>query len=391
MRFEKSLINVLTGNFFAQGVLGVFGLYLIYTLDIESYAKYALYQSCVFLVVGVLSSPFNRIIIVSKNNSIMEWVFRIQVVFLIPFILYSYFYLSEDILLVILFCAASLSLLYFEYLKTRLQKKLLFKLFKKIIVLRSISFVLVCLFFIYLSDPENYIYFIVLSAGISWAIGSVYALKSKYWLENNSLKSRWPCHEDYKYVINQYKMLVLYFIISAVFSQLDFIFLRYLSDSYQVATYGSAFQYYLFLLLVMNSLKQVMLPSLVKAGGGSFKQITKDLMPVYISFTVIVLFLISTSYYWTSFVENGRYTETYLVFSCLAISSILSMVLSPSSEILQVKGKFQFMFNCALLAITLNIVLNYLLIGQYGALGVSVATLISFLLLNSMFTIESRK
>lgn len=286
---------------------------------------------------------------------------------------------------------SSVALVFFEYEKSIAQKNLRFTLFKRLVAGRAVMFVTLCLGLFLVADigDYNYVYVVMLSGSISWVALAIAGIKSR------GTGSQWKV--DGKQLglmaklIKSSSPIFLYFILSSILSQMDFIFLRFLSDSQQLSTYGASFQYYLFLILVMNSLKQVLLPMLSREKGLSIVELTRQLSSVYYLYVILVVSLVVTSPYWTFFVEGGKYQESPLVFSILSISSIFSMVLSPSSEILQANNKYKFMLLVLVATCAINAILNYVLVTGYGAVGVSLATLISFVFLNSMFAVKSMK
>lgn len=391
MNIRAALVKVLAGNSIAQLLTGCLGLYLINVLSSDMYATYTLYQSLLFLVVGVVVNPFNRIVILNDSISGDSNFFIAQLFLLTPLLVFSWWYLSGDEVLISLFLMSSVALVFFEYEKSIAQKNLRFTLFKRLVAGRAVMFVTLCLGLFLVADigDYNYVYVVMLSGSISWVALAIAGIKSR------GTGSQWKV--DGKQLglmaklIKSSSPIFLYFILSSILSQMDFIFLRFLSDSQQLSTYGASFQYYLFLILVMNSLKQVLLPMLSREKGLSIVELTRQLSSVYYLYVILVVSLVVTSPYWTFFVEGGKYQESPLVFSILSISSIFSMVLSPSSEILQANNKYKFMLLVLVATCAINAILNYVLVTGYGAVGVSLATLISFVFLNSMFAVKSMK
>lgn len=387
MDIYKAIIKVLSGNFLSQILTGCLGLYFISSLSPTSYTNYAVFQSSIFLVLGLLVTPFNRIIVVSENNKLLDCLYFFQLILLIPLSMFIYFYLQKDMIFSCLFIIASVFLLKYEFKKALLQKELKFREFSNAILVRALLFVLfsLCLVELTLFDMLNDYYKIAFSALLSWYVTLLIIRKRDY------PNQRLPKLEDLYYVKKEYGLIFLYFILSALFSQLDFIFLRFLSYDNELGIYAVAFQYYLFLNLVMNSLKQVLLPHISKYKDLKFYDLTIKLVPIYALFTLGVIFLILSSELWMDLVQGSKYVGVDYVFTVLAISSVFSMVFSPSSEILQAKRNYSFMLVIIIFSLLINATLNFYMVEKYGAVGVSISTLVSFIFLNISFALRCHK
>ena len=291
MTLQQALLKVLSGNIIAQLLVGMFGLYLINLMPVDAYADYTLYQSLTFLAIGLVVNPFNRILIVSAEKELFEWLLPLQFFLMAPLLLYAYFYLGSDILLWLLFSLASLALLIFEYYKGVSQKVLDFNFYRRMVSGRAFIFVLVgfSLTSLFSYESHTYIYLIIFSSFGAYALSLMILF---YYKPLDLLLSRAPTVLEVRYLLCRYGFLLGYFLLSAAFAQLDFIFLRFLSSSIELATYGASFQYYLLLMMVMNSLKQVLLPVLVKNKSISFFEMSRDLLPIYFLFSVLVIILI---------------------------------------------------------------------------------------------------
>ena len=59
---------------------------------------------------------------------------------------------------------------------------------------------------------------------------------------------------------SQYRSLFAYFLVQAIFSQVDILVLKMTGTDHQLASYGSAYRYYTFLLLCLTAVNSVLLP-----------------------------------------------------------------------------------------------------------------------------------
>lgn len=380
MKLKDALYSVMSGNVMAQVMTGLAGLVIIHQLSPTDYAQYTLFQTLLLLVVGLAVNPFNRMVIISERALPIRVVLKYQSGLVGGLILFSVFYFKQQMLLVLLFAVGAMALLVFECLKSYSQRNLHFSMYRKLVSMRAACFAIPA---IVVAIAYGSVYLIALVMVSSWFLISI-----SYW-HKVELSSDEPSHE--KIVLGTAFSVFVYFAFSSLLSQMDLFFLRYYSSDYELATYGASFQYYLFLILVMNSLKQVLLPMFSRGLESSLTSITKKLIPLYLLFTLAVVLLVVFAPFWTSIIEQGKYETTDVVFGILAASSVFSLIFSPASELLQSKNQFIFMNSVLFGSLLLNFALNMSLVENYGARGVAVGTLVTFALLNIMFFIKGRK
>ncbi|MFM2587041.1 lipopolysaccharide biosynthesis protein [Vibrio sp. TBV020] len=380
MNLKDALYSVITGNMMAQVMTGLAGLVIIHQLSPTDYAQFTLFQTLLLLVVGVAVNPFNRMVIISEQPLPVRLIIKYQLVLVLGLIAFSFYYFKQQLMLVALFALGAIALLAFECLKSYSQRNLDFSMYRKLVSKRAACFAVPA---IVVAVAYDSVYLIALVMAASWFSISLY-----YWR-----RVKFSGEESYsqKVVIRTAFSLFIYFAFSSILSQMDLFFLRYFSSDYELATYGASFQYYLFLILVMNSLKQVLLPMFSRGIELSLTKITTKLIPVYLAFTLGVVVLIVFAPVWTSIIEQGKYETTDTVFGILAASSVFSLIFSPASELLQSKSEFLYMNIVLLCCVLLNFALNISLVETYGARGVAVGTLITFALLNIAFFVRGRK
>jgi O-antigen/teichoic acid export membrane protein len=178
----------------------------------------------------------------------------------------------------------------------------------------------------------------------------------------------------------------------AFFGRLDVFMLRSLSEAHDLSTYGSAFRYYGFLLMALESAKSVYLPviqsiSTIKGMNEIFLNHQK-----YVLLSIpIIAFGCLISQWIIPWVDNGRYPDAPTVFIILSVSAFMSFAFSPHVTVIMKMEKFFFLFLLMIFCFSLNFGLNFFLIPVYKAIGAAYATLLSFLCVNGAIFLYSRK
>lgn len=377
----RSFLRILLGNSLAQLLVGTLGVYLVAYLPVEAYAEVALYQSSMMMLVGVVAIPFGRAYLVS-NGLDLSYVYIFQGALYLFFMLFLYVYI-DDVYVFSMFFIFGFMVLLFEYLKSHYQKNLRFSVCSLLVSTRSAVYVvLVFITFNYLGEVNDYSHVLAMSAFVSFSLVGVLF----YVIYGGVPLLQFSDDKKAVDVLKEYGWLIFYLIFSSIFSQMDFIFLRFYSDVNEVANYGVSFQYYLILIIFMQSFKQVLLPMIKNNEYATFAGASMTLIPVYLIYIATLSLILIAFPYWSSYVEAGKYDTTYVVFSILCVSSVFSLVFGGASEFLQARGFFRIMFVYLSISILVNITLNYLLVFNYGAKGVAFSTMVSALLLNLLFS-----
>jgi O-antigen/teichoic acid export membrane protein len=176
-----------------------------------------------------------------------------------------------------------------------------------------------------------------------------------------------------------YKYLFGYFVVLAVFSQMDIFLLKWLSTDKELATYGSAFRYYTIALLALNSIQTVLLPMIQRA------QTADDIYALYKKHLQLLILLIPglivgawASQWIIPFVDQGKYPAAVLTFQILGSSAAISLLFSPHSSLVFRFEDFKFLFALILVGLLVLVALNIILIPPYGSIGAAIATLVGF-------------
>jgi O-antigen/teichoic acid export membrane protein len=179
-------------------------------------------------------------------------------------------------------------------------------------------------------------------------------------------------------IAGPYAWLVAYFAVLAVFSQVDVLLLKALSDERTLAAYGSALRYYALLSLALGAVHAVLLPAIQRAASQA------ELDTLYAQhFRLLALFvpavaLAALAAGWIlPWIDLGRYPDAVPAFRILAASAVISFAFSPHVNVLLKRERFRFLFLLIVAALAVDIVLNLALIPRFGAAGAAAATLLA--------------
>jgi len=179
--------------------------------------------------------------------------------------------------------------------------------------------------------------------------------------------------------------LLGYFSLLALFSQLDVFILRARSSDIEVASYGSALRYYMFLLLALGAVHAVLLPTLSrKIDIEELYKIIGQYRRALLFIVPVILFGVWSSRWIIPWVDQGKYPAAVLLFRILSFSAIVSFVFSPYATLVLRFEEYEFLFRVILLGLLLSGAMNYMLIGWYGATGAAISNLFSYGTVNGL-------
>lgn len=175
-----------------------------------------------------------------------------------------------------------------------------------------------------------------------------------------------------------YGTLLSYFSVVALFSQIDIVMLRTLADDVQLASYGSAFRYYAFLMLALGAVHAVLLPRVQRAQDASAVEgIYEQHLRLLVFFAAIALAAGWMAHWVLPWVDQGRYPDAVPAFRILCASAVVSFACSPYANVLMKRHRFRVQLHLILAGLCIALVLHAILIPGAGAIGAAWATLIS--------------
>ncbi|RDY71696.1 hypothetical protein DXT76_06750, partial [Halobacillus trueperi] len=395
----KIILQVLSFNTLSKGLTALITILLIRYIPSDEYAQYIFILSIISIVTQGLLSGINRIYLLNIEQKLVIhnekylassfFGFQIIVVLTIALLgipLYIMFNMGYYYLLIMF---GVLSIGFIEYSKTIYQKKLMFMKLSIIEISRNILFLVGIVIVIFLvSINLNAFYILLLQIAAFFLVG-LFALKGLIHFEGIfRLKEVWKIIREV--IKGKHKYILIYFFILAFFAQLDVFMLKKLSTDFQLASYGSSFRYYSLLLLALGSVHTVIIPMIQKANSlNEIRNIYIKQIRLSFLFVPLVMLIILLSYWFIPIIDSGKYPEAPLIFTILAISSIISFVLSPHSNLLQRFEYYDFLPISVSVAFCINILLNSFFIPAYGGVGAAAATLISYAVQNSLIFYKS--
>ena len=192
-------------------------------------------------------------------------------------------------------------------------------------------------------------------------------------------------------LLGRYRNLLLYFVATAAFAQVEVFVLRRLATPEVLATFGASFRYYVLLSLALGAVHTVLLPIIQRARlDGTLREVVRRQQRLLAVFVPVVVLGAWLSAWIIPLIDGGRYPESIAVFRVLCASAIVSFALSPYSNVLISDGEFRFMLVSVLVASALSLGLNVVLVPRLGALGAALTMLVAFGLFNGATFLRAR-
>jgi O-antigen/teichoic acid export membrane protein len=172
--------------------------------------------------------------------------------------------------------------------------------------------------------------------------------------------------------------LLGYFLVLAVFSQVDILMLRILADTDTLASYGSAARYYYLLSLALAAVHTIFLPAMQKVENvQALDELFHRHLGLLAGFAPLVAALALLSHWVLPWVDLGRYPEAVPTLQILCLSAVISFAFSPYVNLVFVFRRYRFLFFLIVAALAVNIALNAALIPTLGGKGAATATLVA--------------
>ncbi|MDF2946796.1 MAG: oligosaccharide flippase family protein [Bacillales bacterium] len=391
----QSILRVFSFDMMSKILIGIIGILLIRYMDTSEYALYTFSLSIINIVAQTLSNTFRRFYIVGYDNGFkdkqIESFIGAQLLIIICFALFFIFYTQKVDIVDFLIINTIFGITFLEFTKTIFQRELNFKQFSKIEIVRSLTFFFLTIILIYTLKYNLNAWQVLLIQSNTMILITVAFLWNKIKIKN-LLKFNDFIQTGKEIVRGPYKYLIFYVFFSTILSQLDVLMLKYLSNNYHLANYGSAFRYYSLLLLALGSINSVLLPVIQNIKTRSeVDTIYSKHNKLLIVFIPIVLLGAWLSNWVLPIIDMGKYPDAVFIFQILSFSAIISFVFSPHTNFVMKFEDFKFLFCIIIVAVILNIILNLIAIPLYGSIGAALSTLITFGFSNSMTFIRAQK
>jgi O-antigen/teichoic acid export membrane protein len=180
-------------------------------------------------------------------------------------------------------------------------------------------------------------------------------------------------------------LLIGYFVVLSLFSRMDILMLLRFQGEEEVAIYGVAFQYYSLALLFLGSVHAVLLPkfSRVEMQNSVSQKVFFKQWLQWNGWLILPILLFDILGKPLFVLMNGKiYEQSFPIFVIFSLGIWLSMMFSPLVNVLIGEGKFRFLFFLSSAALILNILLNLLLVPQFGGIGAAVVVIATYAFIN---------
>jgi O-antigen/teichoic acid export membrane protein len=377
----------------AFGALATFAI--IRVMSPDQYASYTMVLAIVSVLTSVVVSAFNRIFIVGYGrfnigNEIGSF-FTAQLALLITVGLITWPFVRGETALYGLILFLSLSICAVEFLRTDYQRLLIFSRFSQVWLGKSALYLLMIFGIVAVVGPNIKAWHAILAQSLaSLAVGFPIILQRKMLIGCHHLKLALKIAVSI--FSGEYRYLFGYLFFLAFFSQFGVFMLKLLSDEHNLATYGAAFRYYGFLIIGLNSVKAVYLPSIQNAlSTREMNRIFHNHRYVVLISVPVFLFGCFISEWIIPWIDKGKYPDAVTVFQVLSLSAIVSLAFSPHVTVLMKAEQFLLLLVLIISGLFVYGISSYLLIGTSGALGAAWATLMAAGFVNVGFFIYSRR
>jgi O-antigen/teichoic acid export membrane protein len=217
------------------------------------------------------------------------------------------------------------------------------------------------------------------------AIGYVYIYKQKkqfitYWKFSKKIA---------KYLTKKSSYLILISFSVIIYTKTDQLMIGYLSNIDEVGSYSAAFRFVEIFYLIPILINQSLFPGLVKAQLKSKKEYFRFIGITYkISFWAVfpfVVFIILFSEKIVEILYGVNFQKSSIILSVLASTIILNSFGNVTTKILYIHNLEKNYLLRSLIGAILNIILNFIFISRFGALGASISTLITLFSINFIY------
>jgi O-antigen/teichoic acid export membrane protein len=391
----RSITQVFSYSLVANAFGALATIVIIRMMSPVQFAEYSMVLAIISVLESTVVSAFNRIFIVGYGrfniDKDMGAFFATQILVLTVIWISIWSFKSTTVVLYILALFLALALCSTEFLRSSYQRSLRFNRFSQVLLVRSVLVFVSVVVIVMFSGTHIQAWQAILAQALA-----AFAVAVPLIIKKKMLNNFFHLNKAFKIIrlifAGEYTYLFVYLFVLAFFSQLSVFMLNMFSDKQNLATYGSAFRYYGFLIIALSSVKAVYIPVIQNAEAWTDinRIFRKHRNLILLSLPVFILGCL-ISVWFIPWIDQGKYPEAPIVFQILAMSALVSFIFSPHVTVLMKSERFLFLMVLIIIGFFLNVIINYLLIPNYGALGAACSTLIAYGFVNSGIFIYSRK
>ena len=385
----KSSIYMFLNKFISMLIIFSFGVVVSNFYSVNDYATFILLQSIFSVLSFIYALGIDQIVyreIASNINVInfnfLKTVLKVKFVGFLIFIFIIgiiHYYLYELSFLYIFFAlaffhASKAFIVFRQSLEIRLNASVIF--YSDLI---SIFISLLCCIIMFFNfDYELAVWWFWLVYFIcSYTITSKIVKR-----ESDGLIGESSVNLDIMKFSHEARYLLLAILMSSIFMQSDVIMLGMFSDHESVAKYGVAMSFMQPMLIIPSLVSTIILAKFIDVYKSKydgffvfFSSCSNLLFYLGLLVTIVIMCLSSLI---VSIFYSDSYSDSSILLSLLSLSFIFIYPSSLYSKYLIVCNRTDFELYKTILAAIINIILNVILIPNYGAYGAVIASLISY-------------
>lgn len=184
--------------------------------------------------------------------------------------------------------------------------------------------------------------------------------------------------------------------INLINSQIDIIMLGFIGEPVDVANYKVAFSFGALVIFAMSAIEAVLAPTVVRLYGqghmGSLQKVlTRNSQYALIAAVPVAGFFVFFGGWLIGGLYGSEYQNAYMVLVVLCVAQIINAGVGSVHAVLNLTGHEKDTLKVAALAAIINVILNFMLIPTYGALGSGVATGVAIVFINLTLLITLRQ
>jgi O-antigen/teichoic acid export membrane protein len=385
MIYRRAML-VGSADFFSKGVAALSTLVIIRLLPVEEFAEFTYATSLVMLLHHLAAVSFNRAFVIGYKDLGLE--VKTQGYFFAQFALVLS--LGAAILpwcglkpwLAAAVMASAVLYAAMEAIKTVFQQRLHFRQYSVFEVTRNVLGLILLIMMIPLSHETFQSEWVLAVQGAAIALPILPLARKLQWRRIGSLL-RYGVATLIKILRGPMAVLVGYVIGTSILAQLDVILLKVFGTTADLATYGVALRFYGFLMVGLQSMHFVALPTLTKATTREeMKKMFSGQAKMWLFSGAALAVLFWSSRFFIPLAGGDRYPGAVPVFRVLCISALFSFWFAPHVNVVLRFQEFKGLTLTVAASLALHVFACWYAIPRHGAMGAAAATLVTFLFLN---------
>lgn len=383
--YFKSILYVLTSNFFSKGILGIISLLIMKYMEYNEYASFVFYSSIVSIISGIFVSSINSIFITGHKvlclKSSEGCLVNIQIVFIGVTFLFIYYFYSMTIKTILILSFFCFAICLSELIKTHFQQKMDFSKFSLIEITRSMCYLFLISIYLY-TEFNLYADLVILLNAIAYVIILLFFI-----FNNDFFKNFFNITKTIETVTSilsgNFKYLFFYFTLLTLLSQLNVFIIKNYGNEVQLASYGVAFKFYNIFTLILSSIVTVFFPRIQqlqnKVEIENFFKFQQKIVKWMIVFIIVSNMIISN---FVQYFFLGKYPFAIESFIILSILAGVSSFFSPYVSIVLRFYDNRCLFICLCFIMFFYLLFCSKIFLNFGIIGLSLLYLISCLFLD---------